>query len=168
MPLGKAIADMRRRAPRAEVSSALFVAPLEACLTVRETDGREDLRQVAAQILTASAQIASLNLGSVRNANPWVSANDIGFFLNSLGVSEFAEPVAPEAFALPGRPALAAFFREYVIEPSADPGRYQALRVQLPNSILLYGPPGSGNDRASQAGRDHGGAPAGGVEPLAD
>jgi hypothetical protein len=146
--LGNAIADMRKRVPRAEVASALFVAPLEACLSVKDADGQEDMRQVAAQILTASAQIPSLDVGSVRGANPWVSGDDIGFFLKALGVSELAEPVAAEAFALPGRPALEAFFREYVIEPSADPERYRALGVQLPNGILLYGPPGSGKTHA--------------------
>jgi cell division protease FtsH len=142
--LGKAVAEMRRRAPQADVASALFMPPLEACLPVRDADGPQDMRKVAAQILTASAQTSSLDIGSVRGANPWVSPADISFFLKAFGVPEFAEPVAPEAFALPGRPALEAFFREYVIEPSADPDRYQALRVQLPNGILLYGPPGSG------------------------
>lgn len=145
--LGKAIAGMRRRAPRVEVASALFLPALEACLPVKDAEAAEDLRQVAAQILTAS-QASVQDVGSVRDANPWVSADDIAFFLSALGVSELAEPVAPEAFALPGRPALEAFFREYVIEPSADPERYQALRVQLPNGILLYGPPGSGKTHA--------------------
>jgi hypothetical protein len=59
--LGKAIADMRRRNPQA-VSSALFLAPLEVCLRVRDAEGREDMRQVAAQILTASARL-----------RPWMS-----------------------------------------------------------------------------------------------
>lgn len=145
--LGKAIAGMRRRAPRAEVASALFLPALEACLPVKDAEAAEDMRQVAAQILTAS-QASAQDVGSVRDANPWVSADDIAFFLSALGVSELAEPVALEAFALPGRPALEAFFREYVIEPSADPERYQALRVQLPNGILLYGPPGSGKTHA--------------------
>lgn len=145
--LGGAIAGMRRRAPQAEVASALFLPALAVCLPVKDADGSEDMRQVGAQILTAS-QASALDVGSVRGANPWVSADDISFFLSALGVSEFAEPVAPEAFALPGRPALEAFFREYVIEPSADPERYQALRVQLPNGILLYGPPGSGKTHA--------------------
>lgn len=146
--LAKAIADMHRRAPRAEVASALFLPALEVCLRVKDAESAEDKRQVAAQILTASAQTSSLDVGCVRNANPWVSSDDISFFLKAFGVSEFEEPVAPEAFALPGRPALEAFFREYVIEPSADPERYQALRVQLPNGILLYGPPGSGKTHA--------------------
>lgn len=148
MAMGKAIVDLRRRAPKAEVGSALFVPPLEACLSVKDVDCPEDMRQLAAQILLASPQIQSLDRESVRAANPWVSANDVSFFLQALGVSSIAEPVAPEAFALPGRPALEAFFREYVIEPSADPDRYQALRVQLPNGILLYGPPGSGKTHA--------------------
>lgn len=145
--LGEAIAGMRRRAPQAEVASALFVPALEACLRVKDAEAAEDMRQVAAQLLTAS-QASALDVGSVRGANPWVSADDIAFFLSALGVSELAEPIAPEAFSLPGRPALEAFFREYVIEPSADPERYQALRVQLPNGILLYGPPGSGKTHA--------------------
>jgi hypothetical protein len=110
------------------------------------------MRQIAAQILTAS-QTSALDVGSVRGANPWVSSEDICFFLTALGVSEFAEPVAPEAFALPGRPALERFFREYVIEPNADPERYQALRVRLSNGNL-YGPPGSGKTHAvGYAGR---------------
>ncbi|MCK1668980.1 ATP-binding protein [Bradyrhizobium sp. 153] len=145
--LGVAIVGMRGRAPRAEVASALFLPALKACLAVKNVGATEDMGQVAAQILTAS-QASALDVGSVRAANPWVSADDIKFFLSALGVSELAEPVPPEAFALPGRPALEAFFREYVLEPSADPERYQALRVQLPNGILLYGPPGSGKTHA--------------------
>lgn len=145
--LGRAIADLRRRAPRAEVSSALFLPPLEACLTVKEAEGSEDMRQVASQLLTAS-QMSSLDVGSVRGVNPWISSDDISFLMMALGISEFAEPIAAEAFALPGRPALESFFREYVIEPSTDPARYQALKVQLPNGILLYGPPGSGKTHA--------------------
>jgi chromosomal replication initiation ATPase DnaA len=148
MAIGKAIADLRRRSPQTEVASALFVPSLEVCLPVKSVEQREDMRRLASQILVASAEIPSLEVEAIRGANPWISVHDISFFLHALGVSEAAEPVAPEAFALPGRPALEGFFREYVIEPSADPARYQALRVQLPNGILLYGPPGSGKTHA--------------------
>jgi hypothetical protein len=90
-------------------------------------DRLEDMRRLAAQVLVASAQIPSLDVESVRSANPWVSGQDIRFFLEALGISDVQEPAAPEHFVLPGRPALETFFREYVIEPSADRARYEAL-----------------------------------------
>jgi cell division protease FtsH len=146
--IGGAIAGLRSRDPRAEVASALFVPPIEVCLPVKAVDSPEDMRRLAAQVLVASAQIHSLDVESVRSANPWVSAQDIKHLLAALGISDLLKPPAPEDFALPGRPALEAFFREYVIEPSADRARYEALGVQLPNGILLYGPPGSGKTHA--------------------
>jgi ATP-dependent Zn protease len=106
------------------------------------------MHQLASQVLLASAQAPSLEAGSIRATNPWVSEQDVDSFLEALGIADASKPTAPEDFTLPGRPALEAFFREYVIEPSADPDRYRALGVQLPNGILLYGPPGSGKTHA--------------------
>ena len=61
------------------MASALFVPP--ARLPIGEGGDRpEDMKQVVSQVLAASAQIPSLDIGSVRRANPWVSAHDIDFF----------------------------------------------------------------------------------------
>lgn len=146
--MGAAIAEMRQRDSRAEVASSLFVPSIAACLPVKNIDQPEDMRRLAAQVLVASTQIPSFDVESVRSANPWVFSRDIRFFLETLGILGVNELTAPEDFVLPGRPALESFFREYVIEPSADRARYEALRVQLPNGILLYGPPGSGKTHA--------------------
>ena len=146
--MSKAISALRQQDPRAEVGSALFVPSIDTCLPARNADRPEDMRRLAAQVLVASSQNPALDVGSIRGTNPWVSAQDIGVFLEALGIPDVQEPAAPEDFALPGRPALEAFFREYVIEPSADRARYEVLRVQLPNGILLYGPPGSGKTHA--------------------
>ena len=94
-------------------------------------DRPDDMRRLAAQVLVASAQIPSLDVESIRSANPWLSAQDISFFLEAaLGISDVQEPAAPKDFVLPGRPALETVFREYVIEPSADRARYEALRLE--------------------------------------
>jgi cell division protease FtsH len=146
--LGAGIADLRRRDPRAEIATALFVPQADICLPVRDVDKPEDMRQLASLVLLASTQAPSLEAGSIRGTNPWVSEQDVDSFLEALGIADASKPTAPEDFTLPGRPALEAFFREYVIEPSADPDRYRALGVQLPNGILLYGPPGSGKTHA--------------------
>jgi cell division protease FtsH len=146
--MSKVISALRQQDPRAEVGSALFVPSIDTCLPARNTDRPEDMRRLAAQVLVASSQNPALDVGSIRAINPWVSTPDIGLFLEALGIPDVQEPVVPEDFALPGRPALEAFFREYVIEPSADRARYEVLRVQLPNGILLYGPPGSGKTHA--------------------
>jgi cell division protease FtsH len=107
------------------------VQPIGACLPVKGIDRPADIRRLAAQVLAASAQILSLDVESIRSANPWLSAQDISFFLEAaLGISDIQEPAAPKDFVLPGRPALETVFREHVIEPTADRARYEGLRLE--------------------------------------
>lgn len=47
-------------------------------------------------------------------------------------------------FALPGRPTLADFFNEHVIDIVADEARYAALGIGFPGGIILEGPTGCG------------------------
>ena len=47
-------------------------------------------------------------------------------------------------FRLAGRPALEAFFNDHVIDIVENPGRYEALGIKFPASVVLYGPPGCG------------------------
>jgi hypothetical protein len=48
------------------------------------------------------------------------------------------------AFALPGRPTVAAFFNEHVIDIIRNGERYRALGIGFPGAVVLHGPPGCG------------------------
>lgn len=48
------------------------------------------------------------------------------------------------AFELPGRPELAAFFNEHVVDIIRNRKRYKALGIGFPSAIVLSGPPGCG------------------------
>jgi len=47
-------------------------------------------------------------------------------------------------FELPGRPALAAFFNEHIIDIVQNRDRYKALGIDFPGAVVLHGPPGCG------------------------
>jgi ATP-dependent 26S proteasome regulatory subunit len=139
--------------PKADVGGSLFLPAFNACLPVRESDGVEDLRSLALGLLTAGARVSLRDMNSIRSINSWLALREIQVFLAALDI-EIDQAQAPlhvtnpSSFALPGRPKLERFFREYILEPSMDRDRYAALGVKLPNGVLLYGPPGSGKSYA--------------------
>lgn len=58
--------------------------------------------------------------------------------------SASSEIISPTAFELPGRPKLAAFFNEHIIDIIQNRDRYHALGINFPSAIVLHGPPGCG------------------------
>jgi Cdc6-like AAA superfamily ATPase len=150
--LGQAIEQLRSAFPNTEVASSLFLPEFEACLPVIETSDAQDMRSLAVKILAGGAHIPQADVNSIRSINSWLMPEEINAFLSNLDVQTAqSEPTArPDAaaFSLPGRPELERFFREYILEPSADRERYAALGVRTPNGILLYGPTGSGKSHA--------------------
>lgn len=52
--------------------------------------------------------------------------------------------VEVKVFQLPGRPQLEEFFNEHVIDIIFNSKKYQALGIDFPSAIVLYGPPGCG------------------------
>jgi len=47
-------------------------------------------------------------------------------------------------FELPGRPELATFFNEHVVDIVHNRERYEALGIRFPSALVLHGPPGCG------------------------
>ena len=151
--LSSAVRRLREAFPKADVSSAIFLPAFEACLPVSEVSEGQDLRSLAAELLTGGAQVPLVDIDSIRSINSWLTPNEIKTFLAALDVdiTQSGAPnhvIEPASFTLPGRPELERFFREYILEPTADRERYAALGVTSPNGVLLYGPPGSGKSYA--------------------
>src|SRR5882672_3984461 len=47
-------------------------------------------------------------------------------------------------FELAGRPELAAFFNEHIVDIVLNRGRYKAFGIDFPSAVVLHGPPGCG------------------------
>ena len=50
----------------------------------------------------------------------------------------------PAGFELAGRPELAAFFNEHIVDIVQNRDRYKALGIEFPSAVVLHGPPGCG------------------------
>jgi cell division protease FtsH len=83
----------------------------------------------------------------------WLPAGYLGKIIQAAGLEDETRPEekagdgiasATDAFALPGRPALEAFFREHVIDIVQQRDRYRALGIDSPSAMVLHGPPGCG------------------------
>lgn len=55
-----------------------------------------------------------------------------------------AEPESNKVFELAGRPELAAFFNEHIVDIVLHRDRYKALGIEFPSALILHGPPGCG------------------------
>ncbi|WP_338879011.1 ATP-binding protein [Achromobacter veterisilvae] len=55
-----------------------------------------------------------------------------------------AVPEPNKAFELAGRPELAAFFNEHIVDIILHRDRYKALGIAFPSAVILHGPPGCG------------------------
>ena len=145
----RGLSDMAERYPEALWSEAVFVPEITVCLPVVEGN-KEDRKVLAIRLLTGGVEDTRMSPRQIRGFNPWLTDAEIVVFLEGFGLS-FDSPeirkdvkAQKDPFRLPGRPELEAFFQEYVIDQYRLKDRYEAMGVQPPNGILLYGPPGSG------------------------
>lgn len=80
---------------------------------------------------------------------PGTSPSDIELTTNEVVASEAAissdvTRARLDTFELPGRPQLAAFFNEHVIDIVRNQERYRAVGIDFPSAMILHGPPGCG------------------------
>lgn len=101
--------------------------------------GAKHLRDVVEAAGFAVAEIMPLESpsGSVEKSDSEV--------LNQAGKrEERPEQVENRVFELPGRPDLAQFFNEHIVDIIIHRDRYRALGIEFPSAVILHGPPGCG------------------------
>jgi hypothetical protein len=55
-----------------------------------------------------------------------------------------SDQIRPGPFTLPGRPTLAAFFNEHIVDIVRNQKVYERLGIGFPAAVVLHGPPGCG------------------------
>ncbi|WP_027867798.1 ATP-binding protein [Massilia alkalitolerans] len=95
--------------------------------------------------LTASGETRRLHRSTDVGIDAQGHEQDIeeGTALNSGSMSRSASKYATP-FVLAGRPRLAAFFNEHIIDIVANKERYRLLGIDSPSALILHGPPGCG------------------------
>lgn len=151
LKLAQALSILGKQRPSASWTDAVYFPHLGECIAVTE-DTAEDRHALVIRLLTGGAADTSLVPSDISHINHWVTEEEAASVLSDLGFGLVPTRVStgmPDGpFQLKGRPTLAAFFQEYVIDYFARREQYAAMKVKPPNGILLYGPPGTGKTSA--------------------
>jgi cell division protease FtsH len=156
------------------LQDALYVERISRLLPTYSISSRADDDVVLGYWLTGGASVSAKSFRRLRQTMSWLGAQHLKDVVQAAGfeVAEVvpaqparttsstqeasqtarkepqqAQPVAhdgPKVFELAGRPELAAFFNEHVIDIVQHRDRYKALGIYFPSAIVLHGPPGCG------------------------
>lgn len=155
------------------LQDALYVEMITRLLPTYSISSRTGDDVVLGYWLTGGTSIPATSFRRLRQAMSWISASHLKDVVRAAGFdvteimplecnpatpAEKAE-VAPiekvedvkraesepnNVFELAGRPELATFFNEHIVDIIQHRDRYKALGIDFPSAVILYGPPGTG------------------------
>ncbi len=155
------------------LQDALYVEKITRLLPTYSISSRAGDDVVLGYWLTGGASIPATSFRRLRQTMSWLGASHLKDVVQTAGF-EVAEviplerkPTAPvekaeavpvdkleqvkrtepgpnKVFELAGRPELAAFFNEHIVDIILHRDRYKALGIEFPSAVILHGPPGCG------------------------
>ncbi|HOV17961.1 MAG TPA: ATP-binding protein [Ottowia sp.] len=155
------------------LQDALYVEKITRLLPTYSISSRAGDDVVLGYWLTGGASIPATSFRRLRQTMSWLGASHLKDVVQAAGF-EVAEvmplerkPLAPaekteaapakqvdevkrtepepnKVFELAGRPELAAFFNEHIVDIILHRDRYKALGIEFPSAVILHGPPGCG------------------------
>lgn len=141
-----------------------------------------DKADILGRYLTGGIEVRGDDIMALERILPKIDADDLEAIVTAAGLTPktpvrsgkparhasgsrpkiLSKAIGP--FDLPGRPALADFFNEHVIDVVADEERYTALGIGFPGGIILEGPTGCGKTFAVERLIEHLGWPSFNIE----
>ena len=155
------------------LQDALYVEKITRLLPTYSISSRTGDDVVLGYWLTGGTNIPASSFRRLRQSMSWLGASHLKEVVQAAGF-EVAEiiplerkPDAPtekaevvpadekieakrtaaepnKVFELAGRPELAAFFNEHIVDIILHRERYKALGIEFPSAVILHGPPGCG------------------------
>ena len=157
----KATGDLVGACP---LQDAIFVEKISRLLPTYTLSEAVEPGAVAGFWLTGGINVPATSFRRLHQAMGWLTPTDLkdvveacGFVVDAevpsskrsrktrstVKADDAPEPAKP-GFTLPGRPELASFFNEHIVDIIRNRDRYQALGIGFPAAVILHGPPGCG------------------------
>ena len=166
----KATRDIDSASP---LQDALYVEKISRLLPTYSISSQADDEVVLGYWLTGGAPISAKSFRRLRQTLSWLGASHLKDVVQAAGfeVAEIiplerklvdpserteatpaekvqdvkrATPEPNRVFELAGRPELAAFFNEHIVDIILHRNRYKAFGIEFPSAVILHGPPGCG------------------------
>ena len=174
LAFAQALRVSRDIAPDAALQDAIYVEKISRLLPTYSISSKTEDDFVLGYWLTGGAHVSARSFRRMRQMLSWLGAPNLRDVIEAAGFKvDEAVPSAPAArsdvsgpvetasekdtgagkhvptrserlFELPGRPALANFFNEHIVDIVLNRERYSALGIDFPSAIVLHGPPGCG------------------------
>ncbi len=156
------------------LQDALYVEKITRLLPTYSISSRTDDDVVLGYWLTGGTNIPATSFRRLRQCMSWLGAGHLRDVVQAAGfeiaentsltrapvtppmeqvagpaekveqAKRRTEPEPDRVFELAGRPELAAFLNEHIVEIIVHPDRYKALGIEFPSAVILHGPPGCG------------------------
>lgn len=166
----KATRDIDQDSP---LQDALYVEKITRLLPTYSISSQTEDDVVLGYWLTGGAPISAKSFRRLRQTLSWMGAGHLKEVVQAAGfeVAEIisrdhrqipaekteeapveqksgdprrSQPEPDKLFELAGRPELAAFFNEHIVDIVVHRDRYRALGIDFPSAVILHGPPGCG------------------------
>jgi cell division protease FtsH len=155
------------------LQDALYVEKITRLLPTYSISFRTGDDVVLGYWLTGGASIPATSFRRLRQAMSWLGASHLNDVVQAAGFevaetisldrksptpsekteaapdpntkeAKQASPARDKVFELAGRPELAAFFNEHIVDIVLNSDRSKALGIDFPSAVILHGPPGTG------------------------